>query len=1087
MRSDRDNRTKGEKEIDDFLSQFETPVEDISTDIDRYLNNSGESAHVGRADRRSASQPSSYAQTKHVQNEAYAASRESSPQEPEKPDRKKRKNSDKPKSKRRNRSAASDSNASHLKYRLFYKENPDYVPGKGEYVMVNGKKRKNKPYKISIKKLLLDCVALGAAMCILAFLYAFITISFAPKINANDIYDAIERSSVIYDDQGKEVDSVYYSQDRTLIKYDDCPEDLINAFVALEDKTFWKHHGFNWTRMVGAVVSSLTGGGRISGTSTITQQLSRNVYLADVKSERSIKRKILEMYYAAQIEKCLSKEEIIEAYLNTIYLGFGCYGVDAAAHAYYSKEVSELSLVECASLAALPQAPDTYALVQYVSDANLSEDTTNIIIREPDTYVANDIAKGRRDTCLNLMKEQGYITEDEYNKAYNKDLIDFIKPTIDSGNSNYAYFHEYLIDQVVSDLMEEYNLSYAEAESMVYTKGLKIYSTIDSEAQKAAVKEFQNPANFPSVMNIRYDADKNIISSNGSILLYDYDDFFNDNNSFVFKDDEARLNSDGSVTVVRGKRLNIYTTQYDGTTDYSLEFKSTYVYDGTLYTYSGGYINIPAQYKTLDGDDNLVISADYFKDYPDVWKVKKDKIVITENGYTLTPKTIQPQAAMAIVGVGTGEVKALVGGRSTKGQRLFNRALNPRQPGSSIKPLAVYGAALQKSFDLAEAGKEWTYTDFGYDRQGTKGYGDYITTASTVADERMVVNGEVWPTNSGGGYSGSVSFRQAIQRSINTCAVKIQLQVGVDYSMELLEKFGLTTLVTSADNATVNDENTAALALGGMTKGVIPLEMALAYATFPAGGTRNSAVAYTKVENSKGEVILESKSEETKVLDEGVAWIMTDVLKSVVTNGLGRPAALSGAQAGGKTGTTSDKYDIWFDGFTQSYAAALWIGTDVNLELTSMSSTTAALWGKIMNQVSAAKEGTYREMPDNVIRYRGEYFTKGTEKGLSKYKSYKDNDKDKDKDNPSKETPGLPDNGNTGGDSGGGNTGGNTGGDSGGGNTGGNTGGDSGGGNTGGNTGGDSGGGNTGGNTGGDSGGGNTGGSTGGDTSTQSY
>ena len=126
-----------------------------------------------------------------------------------------------------------------------------------------------------------------------------------------------------------------------------------------------------------------------------------------------------------------------------------------------------------------------------------------------------------------------------------------------------------------------------------------------------------------------------------------------------------------------------------------------------------------------------------------------------------------------------------------------------------------------------------------------------------------------------------------------------------------------------------------------------------------------------------------------------------------------------------------------------------------------MSSTTAALWGKIMNQVSAAKEGTYREMPDNVIRYRGEYFTKGTEKGLSKYKSYKDNDKDKDKDNPSKETPGLPDNGNTGGDSGGGNTGGNTGGDSGGGNTGGNTG--------------------------GDSGGGNTGGSTGGDTSTQSY
>ena len=340
---------------------------------------------------------------------------------------------------------------------------------------------------------------------------------------------------------------------------------------------------------------------------------------------------------------------------------------------------------------------------------------------------------------------------------------------------------------------------------------------------------------------------------------------------------------------------------------------------------------------------------------------------------------------MVIVQVGTGEVKAMVGGRQFKGQRLLNRAVNSRQPGSSIKPLAVYGAALQKSYELASEGKKWTYTDFKIDRQGTKGWGDYVTVHSSIEDERTKIEGRYWPKNSSGGFSGTNNFRTAIQNSINTCAVKLLLQVSEEYAMAQLKKFGITTLVDVEENPEVNDVNPAAMALGAMTQGVEPLEMALAYAAFPANGKVNTPICYTKILDRNGKVLLEGKSEQTEALNEGVAWIMTDVLKGVVSRGIAYAAAISGTEVGGKTGTTNDQYDIWFDGFTPSYAAALWIGTDNNIEMSSMSYAATVLWSTIMDQIPRAKEGEYKEMPDNVVVKYGEYYTEGTEVGLTSW------------------------------------------------------------------------------------------------------
>jgi len=875
---------------------------------------------------------------------------------------------------------------------LFCKKNPNYRPEEGAKYEKDGRIVKNKPLKISFLKIFRDLVIIGLLMVMAAAGFVGYIIYHAPTYDFSDIYATVATASVVYNDEGKQIDNIYYTENRRIVKYENMPEELIESFVAIEDKTFWKHHGFNWTRMIGAVLSSITGHGQISGTSTITQQLSRNVYLPEEKSDRTIKRKLLEMYYAARIEHALSKEEIIEAYLNTIYLGYGCYGVNSAARTYFSKSVKDLTLLECASLAALPQAPHNYALLKNAAEGGEVSEDSKVISKSPDKIVTNDTSRDRRNLTLDLMLEQELITKEEYDEAYDVPVNDFIDPTLKTGSGNFSYFHEYLIDTIIADLMEQKGMTYEVAERTVYTGGLQIYSTLDSKAQNVVADEFKDDANFPSVSAIwMQDGDGNILNNDGKIALYDYDDYFDEDDNFTLsaENEEIVFHDDGSATINKGHNLNIYETEVDGATDYSIEFKDYYIVDedGILFSIQGGYVNIPTEYKSSDGNGNVNVSADFFNDknYSSSFTRDGDDLIISETGYSIGRSIRQPQAAMVIVEVGTGQVKAMVGGRQFKGEKLLNRAIGTRQPGSSIKPLTVYGAALQKSYELEKEGKKWEYTNYKIDRQGVRGWGDYITVHSSVEDERTKINGKYWPKNATGGYSGTNNFRTAIQQSINTCAVKILMQVTPEYAIKQLEKFGITTAVDVEENKEVNDVNPAAMALGAMTHGVEPLEMALAYASFPGGGKLNSPICYTKILDRNGKVYLEGKSEQTQALNEGVAWIMTDVLQGVVSRGIAWQAAIEDVTVGGKTGTTNDQYDIWFDGFTPSYAAALWIGTDQNVEMSTMSGPAAALWGKIMGQIPKAKEGEYREKPDSVIEYYGDYYTEGTETGLTSW------------------------------------------------------------------------------------------------------
>ncbi|MCR5482676.1 MAG: transglycosylase domain-containing protein [Clostridia bacterium] len=864
-----------------------------------------------------------------------------------------------------------------------------------------GKRRKRKKYKLNKKKVFLFLLAV-------IFVFAAVVIGFsasiimnAPEIDPDNIYSLLSENSVLYDDQGNPIDSIFAGEgNRTNVEYADLPPQLVNAFIAIEDKTFWDHHGFNITRIFGAIKDSIVSGGQVSGTSTITQQLARNLYLTETRTQHSMQRKIAEAYYTVLLENALSKEQIIEAYLNTIYLGYESYGVQAASQAYFSKDVGELTTLECAALASLPKAPDSYALIKRLNPENVDPEDPNIIyVGNEFIYLFNDKSADRRNATLRNMFEQGYITEEEKATLMAEDFKSHINPSLESVTSFSTYFADYVIDQLINDLMNEYNYKYDDAKQKVYNGGLNIYTTLSSNMQKIAESEFSNNANFPKVANLRKDGNSNILNSNGNIMLYSYGNYFDESGNFNLHPEEYSRQSDGSLLLRKGKRLNFYKTEVGGNIDYSAEFKTMYtVEDGIFYSIAGGVLAIPAQYKTKTENGDLIIDASFFSDKPDAFISNGEYITIGPTHYTLRQKVVQPQGAMVITDYRTGGIKAMVGGRNTVGRLLFNRAISPRQPGSSIKPMAVYSSALQSGVEALSRGETQTFTD--QSGNPITSYGDYWTAASMIEDAPMTFNGKQWPKNWYSGFRGWMSFRTSMEQSVNVNAVKVFLQQGPEYTARMLKKFGITSVVESGET---NDMNAAALALGGMSHGIAPIEMAGGYGVFGNQGTYIQPVAYTKVENNRGELILEKIPESHDVIDPGVAFIMTDMLRTTVTNGIAGGAAIGVQPVAGKTGTTTDNFDAWFVGLTPQYAASVWIGNDVNIELSQGSVAAAKLWSKVMRQVCAGiPSASFPSAPSNVIsasvgssvaedgtvQTRSEYFIKGTESGRGTADSY---------------------------------------------------------------------------------------------------
>ena len=263
-------------------------------------------------------------------------------------------------------------------------------------------------------------------------------------------------------------EKLYGSKITVFADIEDIPEHLKNAFIAVEDKRFYRHSGVDIYRTAGAVANYIFGFRDSFGASTITQQLIKN---ATGNSEYSVNRKIQEMLYATDLEKHMSKEEILELYLNIINLSQGCYGVGAAAQKYFSKNVSELTLIECAAIAAITQNPSRYDPIK--NPGNNAE---------------------RRDVILSLMYYQGYITAEELEENAGKELALNVDKSTSGVNSWYA---DTVVADVIDDLVSELGYSEAAASLLVYSGGLRIYTAMDPEVQNAVEQYFEDTGNFP--------------------------------------------------------------------------------------------------------------------------------------------------------------------------------------------------------------------------------------------------------------------------------------------------------------------------------------------------------------------------------------------------------------------------------------------------------------------------------------------------------------------------------------------------------------------------------------------------------------
>lgn len=533
---------------------------------------------------------------------------------------------------------------------------------------------------------------------------------------------AAPQTGRMYDNAGELITKIQGAENRVVIPLERIPVLTRQVFLAAEDLRFYNHHGIDFVRLFGALAANLREGGYAQGASTITMQLIRQSHLS---TQKTIARKLEEMWLAVNLERQMSKDEILAMYLNYIYFGNGAYGIQAAAQTYFGVDAEELSLAQAASLAASIKAPSYYA-----------------------PHISEENNRSRRLYILDTMLQEGMIDQTMHDEAAAEAIAVVERP---AETLQYGWFVDAVLDEAETLL--------GMSSDQVLTGGLVIETTMSRAHQDQLDKEFA----------------KNVFPADAS--------------------------------------------------------------DGT-----------------------------------------------------------PVQGAAACVNTQTGEVLAIVGGRSYDVRRGFNRATNlRRQPGSALKPLVAYAPAIDQ---------------YGY------------MTASVLKDEPTNFGGYK-PRNASYTYYGNVSIRSALQSSLNVATVALLDEIGVEAGRAYLEKVGIP----------LDDrDSNLALALGAMTYGVSPVQLAAAYAPFGNGGVFNSPHFITKVTDASGRVLYQHRSEGERVLSEQSAFLMTSLLQSVTSSGTGAKLSAAGTPVAGKTGTVNmtggGNRDIWMAAYNTEITCAFWMGFD---------------------------------------------------------------------------------------------------------------------------------------------------------------
>jgi penicillin-binding protein 1A len=619
------------------------------------------------------------------------------------------------------------------------------------------------------------------------------------------------------------------------------PGQFVQAFIAAEDSRFFDHPGVDYQGLMRAAVEFARTGEKRQGGSTITMQVARNFFLT---RKKTFDRKLKEILLALKIEKEVSKDEILELYLNKIYLGHRAYGIGAAAQVYYGKTIDQLTLAQQAMLAGLPKAP---------SQDNPVTDPARAIMR--------------RNYVLRRMHELEFISDEAFQQAMKQPT------TARLHASSVELRAPYVAEMVRSEMVKRFGES-------AYSGGYKVFTTIDSRLQNTAIQALRQ-------------------------TLHEYDE------RHGYRGKEGEI-SHGSYQTLEALDAKLKTIPKVGGTVPAVVLSTrnrsieVYLGKGSTVTVEWKGLRWARSYRSKNRQGPAPSRADRIIHKGDIIRVRKTE----DNQWRLTQV---PDVAGALVSLdpSDGAILALAGGFDFFHSK-YNRAIqSKRQPGSGFKPI-LYTAALEEGYTAASI----------------------INDAPIEVEDPSVKGGRWRPENYSGRYYGPTRLRVGLVNSRNIVSIRLMQQIGINKVIESAKRFGLKPEQLPYG---------LSLALGSGTAS--PLDMARVYGVFANGGFLIDPYFIDRIENSDNEEIEQAfpkiacpKCENSndlngllapRVISTQVHFIMNSLLRDVVRRGTAQRAmALGRSDLAGKTGTTNDQRDAWFNGFTPSLVAIAWVGFD---------------------------------------------------------------------------------------------------------------------------------------------------------------
>jgi penicillin-binding protein 1A len=704
--------------------------------------------------------------------------------------------------------------------------------------------RKNAPRDTStsspwIVRFFAKLFVLGAGLAISAVLVLVIALSIAwpnlPDLTAMTDYRPRVPLRVFTAD--KVLIGEFGEERRNVLRFNEFPDVLKSAVLSAEDDRFYQHGGIDWFGVARASLANLAAMAKMQGASTITMQVARNFYLS---SEKTYSRKFYELLLTYKIESSLTKDQIFELYLNQIYLGRRAYGFAAAARTYFGKDVTDLTPAQAAMLAGIPKAPSRFNPV-----SNMSR------------------AVARQRYVLGRMLSLGYLTEAEYQTALNEKIV--LKSGQGTPAGGYSVHGEY-----AAELARQ--LMFALYDEEIYSRGLNVYTTIDSNDQEWAwsslrtgVLDYTRRAPYPGPLtqtNLPADLEKDPETFDAFMdeVLEEHPDAAGFQTAVVLAATQKSVtlarSADEVITITDPKILGIVARSLNPKAS-----EATRIRRGSVVT-----IN-----KRSDGQWEIL-------NLPEV------------------------QAALISMTPQDGAIKSMVGGFDFfRGN--FNRVTQAwRQPGSSFKPF-IYAAALERG----------------------------MTPTTLISDQPFMLTAEqtgsrqAWnPKNYGDTYDESLTMRDALAKSRNMVSIRVLQAISPQYVQDYISRFGFEP-----------QKHPPFLPMALGSGAVSPLQMAGAFSVFANGGFQVTPFLIDYVTDAEGKVLMRAQptiagDAAARVIDERTAYVMDDMLRGVAKFGTAARASreLKRGDLAGKTGTTNDSVDAWFAGYTPRLVGIAWLGFD---------------------------------------------------------------------------------------------------------------------------------------------------------------